>query len=226
MSMHPDVFLPKEKEIHYFSLHANKKTNWYADHFKAAQRNQITGEITPYYLFHPQAPIRIRGMLPTVKLLILLRDPVERALSQYFHARRMGFEKLELEHALEMEKIRLAGAEKWLEVPGNRHFHHQKSSYLARSRYEEQIRRYEKLFKPEQILILRSEDLFKSKNKIWEKLCDFLEIEKVPTPSVLPKANTGNMWKGKVKPETRSWMRDQLKNTYERISRRYDITWE
>ena len=55
-----------------------------------AESHQCCGEVTPYYLFHPEVPQRIKSQLPDVKLIVLLRDPVERALSQYFHSRRLG----------------------------------------------------------------------------------------------------------------------------------------
>jgi hypothetical protein len=90
LRQHPDVFLPSVKEVHFFSLHYGKGAAWYGEHFRGAQPQQRCGEITPYYLFHPEAPGRIHQLLPKARLIILLRDPVERLLSQYFHSRRLG----------------------------------------------------------------------------------------------------------------------------------------
>ena len=84
---------------------------------------------TPYYLFHPEVPQRIKSQLPAVKLIVLLRDPVEQALSQFFHSRRLGLEPLELEAAIAAEPQRLADAAEHL-AAGKPHRSHQQHSYL------------------------------------------------------------------------------------------------
>ena len=84
---------------------------WYADHYKSAKPGQVRGDITPFYLFHAAVPERIHSVLPKARLIALLRDPVDRLLSQYFHARRHGYEKLDLMSALAAEEVRLSGAD-------------------------------------------------------------------------------------------------------------------
>ena len=140
LNNHPGVFLPKCKEIHYFDLHHEKPLEWYKSKFKYAELDQKCGEITPFYLYHPEAPNRIKSIIPNAKLIILLRDPVERTISQVYHAKKRGFEKLEPKLALEAEAQRLmhGGIESL-----------QKHSYMARSLYIKQLDRYEKLFKKE-----------------------------------------------------------------------------
>ena len=128
----------------------------------------------PYYLFHPLAAKRIAAALPDVKLIVLLRDPVERALSQYFHSKRLGLEPLELEAAFAAEVHRLADADAALRR-GESHRSHQQHSYLSRSRYEHQLFRFEKLFSSAQLLILRSEDLFDQPRRTWDRVLDFLD---------------------------------------------------
>ena len=81
LSQHPGIFLPPKKEVHYFSKHWEQPTAWYAAHYVDADPKQRCGDITPYYLFHPEAPKRIHSLLPDAQLIVLLRDPVERALS-------------------------------------------------------------------------------------------------------------------------------------------------
>ena len=105
LEQHPQVFLPSVKEVHYFSLNFASGEAWYRSQFASAEPEQRCGEITPYYLFHPQAAARVREALPQAKLIVLLRDPVERTLSQYFHSRRHGFEPLGLEAALDATPI-------------------------------------------------------------------------------------------------------------------------
>ena len=139
LEQHPDVFLPPVKEVHYFSLNYASGEAWYRSQFAGAKPDQHCGEITPYYIFHPQVAARVKEALPQAKLIVLLRDPVDRALSQYFHSRRHGFESLELEAALEAEPQRLLDAERVLQASDGRHRSHQEHSYLSRSRYEQQF---------------------------------------------------------------------------------------
>ena len=81
---HPQIFLATPKEQHFFSLHWQRGEQWYADQFAQAESHQCCGEVTPYYLFHPEVPQRIKSQLPAAKLIVLLRDPVERALVAVF----------------------------------------------------------------------------------------------------------------------------------------------
>jgi hypothetical protein len=183
LSQHPQVHLPACKEVHYFSLHHGQGPAWYAQHFSAAREDQLCGDITPYYLFHPQAPARIQALIPEARLVILLRDPVERALSHYFHAVRHGFETLELGAALAAEGHRLANAEATLARQGVAHFSHQKHSYKSRGRYRKQIEAYRCCFTDHQILVLKSEDLFHRPLWTWTRLLGFLQLDSVPLPA-------------------------------------------
>ena len=99
-----------------------------------------------------------------------------------FHARRHGFEALEVADALAAEPERLAS--------GNA-YNFQKHSYVARSRYLEQLDRYEALFPKRQLLVLKSEDLFASTSHVWEKIQCFLELQPIPL-TALPRANAGS----------------------------------
>lgn len=225
LERHPNVFLPRSKELHYFTLHSSQGVAWYRAQFAAATATQQCGEITPYYLFHPEAPHRIHALLPAVRLIVLLRDPVERALSQVFHARRLGFEPLELEAALAAEPERLAGADQRLATPGSRDDSHQKHSYVSRSRYELQLARYEALFDPQQLLVLRSEDLFAEPERIWQQIQAFLGLAPVPLPAPLERANAGQGEAAAVSPSIRSRLRDQLAPTAAAIRSRYGFDW-
>ena len=161
LDQHPAIHLPACKEVHYFDQHYDKGQSWYSEQFQAAQPGQRCGDITPFYLFHPDVPERIHRLLPHARLIVLLRDPVERAISQLFHARKRGFEPLEPTDAFAAESQRLASGTA---------YSLQKHSYLSRSRYLEQLDRYEALFPSEQLLILRSEDLFSQPEQVWEQL--------------------------------------------------------
>ena len=215
LEQHPGVYLPPCKEVHYFSQHAEKPARWYAEHYRDARRGQRRGDITPFYLFHPDVPARISALLPQARMIVLLRDPVERALSQVFHARRHGFETLEVADALAAEPERLAS--------GNA-YSFQKHSYVARSRYLEQLDRYEALFPQRQLLVLKSEDLFTNTLAAWEKIQAFLRLRPVPLPE-LPRANAGSGEANSVPAVVRAQLRDALSTTASGVKQRYGIDW-
>jgi len=226
LEQHPGVYLPPCKEVHYFCQHDHQPRSWYSNHYRDAQPGQLRGDITPYYLFHPRAPQRIHTLLPRVRLIVLLRDPVERALSQYFHARRHGFEPLELEAALAAEPERLAGAEARLTERGSKDYSHQKHSYLSRSRYELQLKRYEALFPQQQLLVLRSEDLFSNPKICWEEIQLFLGLDPIPQPSQLERANAGRGEAEAVPAALRVQLRRELATTVAAVKARYGFDWD
>ena len=213
---HPQIFLPEFKEVHFFSLHSEKPTSWYASHYKNAKKDMIKGDITPLYIFDPKSPGLIKKVLPNVKIIALLRDPVERTLSQIYHSKRHGFEPLNPADALKMEKERLEN--------GNE-YSFQKHSYLARSRYIEQLERYEKLFPRENILIIKSEKFFANESTSWIQIQQFLGLEIKPTPPTMPKANPGKGEARNVDPKLKQWLREELYETAREVKRRYGIDW-
>ena len=221
---HPGVVLPSGKELHYFSLHYSLGEAWYAGQFTTAREGMVYGEITPYYIFHPLAASRIFEFRPQMKLIVLLRDPVERALSQLFHSQRLGLDPLDPLAALEAEAERLVSADAVI-AAGGRHSSHQEHSYLARSRYEFQLARYQALFPAEQLLVLRSEDLFEKPQRLWERVQLFLGIDEIPMPS-LPKANAGHQEAKKISVELRQQLRARLAPTYQVIADNYDLCWD
>ena len=212
LQQHPQVYLAHPKELHFFSLHHHRGLEWYGHHFDDATADQCCGEVTPYYLFHPLAAERIATALPKVKLIVLLRDPVERALSQYFHSKRLGLEPLELEEAFAAESKRLADAEAALKR-GETHKSHQQHSYLSRSRYELQLPHFEALFPSKQLQVLRSEDLFERPQQLWASVLTFLGLDEFP----LPTFSTRYSGRGEavaVSPGLRQQLRAQLELTY------------
>jgi hypothetical protein len=225
LQQHPEVFMPEEKELHFYTLNYAQGVSWYQARFAPATLGQRCGEITPYYLFHPEAPRRIHGLLPKVRLIVLLRDPVERCLSGVFHSRRLGLEPLPAELALAAETGRLAGAELVLASKDGRHKSHQHHSYLSRSRYEQQLVRYEDLFSREQLLLLRSEDLFLEPESVWQQVLAFLELSSHPIPSELRRCNPGAGEAALVDPGLRRRLRQQLAETYRVMDSRFGLQW-
>jgi hypothetical protein len=220
---HPETFLPDEKELHYFSLHHHRPLGWYAAKFAAAAPGRRVGEISPYCLFHPEAPARIAAALPHVKLIALLRDPVDRALSGYRHARRLGRESLEIEAAFDAEAGRLRDAAPVLVPDAGRHPGHQWHSYLARSRYEEQLARYQAQCPGAPLLVLRSEDLFTTPQATWTQ--QFLGLSVCPPSDPLPHRNQSVSDQSAVSPALRDRLRQALAPTYRAMAQDYGIRW-
>ena len=217
LSNHPQVFLPACKEVHYFDLRPEQPSSWYANHFLDAKPEQTCGEITPFYLFHPDVPARIHTVVPEVRMIVLLRDPVERTLSQVFHARKRGFETLMPEDALAAEPSRLqSGNQESL----------QKHSYVSRSKYLEQLDRYEQLFPKNQLLIIKSEQMFSEPEAIWRQILDFLKIEITELPGRLPQANTGDKQSIDDSEALRNKLRNELEATALGVRERYGFGWD
>lgn len=225
LSKHKEVFLPVNKEIHYFTTNYNKGVRWYCDQFQQSRPGQLRGEITPYYMFHEEAPKRIYAFRSSIRLIVLLRNPIERALSQYFHSRRLGLETLELKAALDAETSRMYCAAIDMANTGGNNRSHQEHSYLARSRYDEQLKRYFQYFQRKQILIIKSEDFYQGDPKVVKEITDFLEISPFNSGISIPCANRGSVDSADVDPEVRIKLSRQLQPTLDWLSQAMNIHW-
>jgi hypothetical protein len=197
---HPGVrTMLRTKGVHFFDTSYGRGMAWYASRFPTklyawyvARRHGVelvTGEASPYYLFHPHVPHRVAEHLPRVKLIALLRDPVQRAYSHYQHEVARGFETLSFEEAVEAEPARLAGeVERMTAEPLYNSFAHQHHSYLARGRYHEQLATWRSLFGDEQLLVLSSERFFGAPEQTFRQVLDFLGLPAF-TPDAYEKHN-------------------------------------
>ena len=150
---------------------------WYINHIQ--KRKLITGEASPYYLFHPHAPRRILKTIPRVKLIALLRNPVDRALSQYFFQKRIGLETLSFKDALDKE-AQLLSAERgeMLVDESYNSLVYRHCSYLSRGIYVDQLKIWTGLFPAEQLMIISTEDLFSDPQTVMSRVIDYLELPK------------------------------------------------
>jgi len=227
LAQHPQLFLPSTKELHYFSSGFDQPLASYGAHFGPARADQVCGEATPYYLFHPAAPQRLAACLPQARLIVLLRDPVARSLSHYFHAIRRGNETLPLEAALAAEPERLAGAEAMLQLPGGAHRAHQTQSYLARSRYDQQVPRFAAWQQAGRLLVLRSEMLFLEATATLERVLAFLGLPPADAAGLtLPRQNSGDGEAAGVSTAQRQALRDQLAPTYAWAATTLGMHWD
>lgn len=169
LGRHPNVVPSLRKEVDYFTFEHWRGPEWYRAHFPlelrrrlAAKRKRafVTFEATPDYLFDPRAPERTAALLPDAKLIALVRDPAERAVSQYYHNRRLEHEPLELLAALHAEKERLDGEwERCAADPRYRAVPVRRFSYVARGMYAEQLERWLDVFPRERMLLVRFDAL-------------------------------------------------------------------
>lgn len=175
---HPMVAPASRKEVHYFDLNYDKGIDWYRGHFRAKQGPRVlSGEASPYYLFHPLAAQRCAETVPGAKIIVLLRNPADRAYSHYHHEVRKGRETLSFEEALDREQKRLEGGrEKLISDPAYRSRAHQSYSYRARGVYADQLKDWMDRFPRERMLIMESERFFENPSAEHARVLEFLGL--------------------------------------------------
>jgi hypothetical protein len=178
VTRHPSILPATRKEIHYFDLNFKKGIEWYQSQFPDQKEGTITGEASPYYIFHPLVPKRMHDLLQDIKIIILLRNPISRVISHYLHEKiTLMTETLPFPEAIRNEESRLSGEEsRILQEKDYYSFAHQHYSYLARGRYAEQIDRWVELFDRKQIMIVKSEEMFSNPNKVVGQILQFLGL--------------------------------------------------
>ena len=191
LAQHPQVLPATIKETHFYDNNFRRGLNWYRAFFPLARqtnggRRLVTGESTPYYLFYPHAPARVYETLPDVKLIVMLRNPIDRAFSHYAHEKKMGAETMSFEEALDREERGLAAETARIVADENyRSFFHQHYTYLSRGIYVDQLARWTEFFRREQILIVESQDFYQDPAAALRQVTDFLglppwELEQYP----------------------------------------------
>jgi len=177
---HPDVVAPLGKEIHYFDFHYAQGVRYYRGRFPYSHRlrnGTITLDATPYYLVHPLVPQRAARLLPDIKLIALLRNPIERAFSHYQHEVRGGREPLSFVEALDREVERLAGEEERMRREPNYYsWNHHRYSYTHRGLYALQLRRWLEHFPRSQLLVLQSEAMYRDPAAATARVHRFLGL--------------------------------------------------
>jgi len=185
---HPQVLGVAKKEIHFFDTEFHRGIRWYRANFPTTMEIQIrdatkgirhlSGEASPYYMFHPHAPRRMAEVVPAARLIVLLRDPVERAYSHYNHVVKRGGEPLPFEEAVKKEQERLDGElEKMIADETYRSPNYRRFSYVSRGYYVDQLKELGKFFPRKQIMVIKSEDLFQRTQETYDQVLEFLELK-------------------------------------------------
>lgn len=189
---HPQVFMPNQKELRYFSSIDHQENNGpdvykfncvtsleeYKQHFSEVNEEIAIGEASPQYLYYPETASHINKILPNIKIIIILRNPVERAYSAYLHALRDWHEnEKDFLKALHREDERIAAGWPML-------FH-----YVHAGFYYHQLLHYFKLFPRSNIQVIIYDDFVKSPNKVIKDLFIFLGVEENYLPNMAFRPN-------------------------------------
>jgi hypothetical protein len=188
---HPQLRASRDKEVHYFDMKYDRGARWYASQFPRWARVKgvpsLGFEASPYYLFDPRVPRRVRELLPRVKIVVVLRDPVDRAFSHYQNNRRLGREPLSFEEAIEAEPSRLAGEEQRLiDDPLATSWPHKWYSYLSRGLYRDQLLRWRAHFPTGQIHVIDAGRLFQCPGAVLAEVLEFLGVDPWEPSSLAP----------------------------------------
>jgi hypothetical protein len=190
LDQHPAILKAVlHKGVHYFDTGYDHSLAWYQGHFplraRAALARRATGDVpltfesSPYYMFHPLAAERISRDLPGVKLLVLVRDPVERAYSAHAHELARGYETEPFERALELEDQRLAGeAERIVSQPGYLSHSHQHQAYLTRGLYADQLERLARCVGRDRMHVVDSGRFFTEPEPVYDGVLEFLGLRR------------------------------------------------
>ncbi|MEM7312307.1 MAG: sulfotransferase domain-containing protein [Planctomycetota bacterium] len=219
---HPRIRGPLTKEIHYFDLNFTKSIDWYQAFFP--KECEITGEATPYYMHYPHSIRRISETLPSVKLFILLRNPVDRAYSAYQHQIWKKRETLSFPDALKHEAARTDGEFEKLDADEAYYsLNHHHFTYLERGIYHTQIERCFEYFPREQVMIIESSTFYGDTEGTYAKALNFLGLE---AHKLSEYRNVALRKYEPMSDETRQWLIDYYRphneRLYQLLDRRFD----
>lgn len=176
LSEHPKIYLPPQKEVQYFSNDNfySKGIKWCSHEFyNNVNENMMCGDVSPQYMIYKKVPLRIKKALPNAKIIVILREPIERAYSHYHMSVRRGNEKREFDEAFRVSVDKgYKDDESIIED----------ESYYQFSDYEVMLREYLKYFSKDKILVLFQEDLSKYPIETLNTVYDFIGVSNHFTP--------------------------------------------
>jgi hypothetical protein len=170
---HPNIYLPPEKEVSFFSNEDWFTRGWDAfvhEFFRLAPLNVLWGKVTPHYMAHPHVPERLFNMMPQIKLIALLRNPVDRAFSHYRMAIRTGAENRAFCEVVSEQLTQLNSI-----------------NFLTLGEYGRILRSFFRLFPAKQLRIFFTDDLEAHPNSLVNSILTYLGLELGFSPANLGK---------------------------------------
>jgi len=166
--LHPQVHVHPKKEVHFFDWYFRRGVDWYAAQFDPTPEQSEIGDATPTYMYYEVARRRMIETLPHAKIVLILRDPVQRAYSHFWHSTRLEYEDVAtFEEAVQLEPSRLASGER---------FHEIRHSYLDRGRYIDQILDLEAGLGRDQLHVLTLDDLIEDGPEALRRVLSFIGV--------------------------------------------------
>lgn len=187
LGAHPRVSPSLRKEVEFFNRWYHLGVDWYRAHFPLSLRSSLgqaafrgplqSFEATPQYLFDERAPARAARVVPDAKLIVMLRDPVERAFSHYKHSLRLGLEDRSFSRAIAEEPEEMNAERQRQEAdPAYFSVRMARHSYVLRGRYAEQLERWFRFFPRDQFLVVSSEDFYGDTSAVFSQIVGFLDL--------------------------------------------------
>jgi|ETNmetMinimDraft_5_1059913.scaffolds.fasta_scaffold30479_2 hypothetical protein len=188
---HPSVFPPLAQQPNFFTTHYQNGESWYRSYFPLTitknltqnikKQKFLTGEASTQYYWYPHAPERTKLLLPNAKIILLLRNPIDRSYSQYQMEFNKGNEELSFfEDAIEVENKRIE--DEYKKMLDNKNYYSKQytiQSYLTKSIYVNFIQDWFKYFPREQFLFLNSDEFDSDTSKVYKKTLNFLELPEI-----------------------------------------------
>ena len=177
---HPNIIPGSMKEVYFFQYFTNNKTSFYRSQFPIKRKNLITCDSTSSYFVHPLIPARVHKLLPSAKLIVILRNPVERAYSEFHYTVALGLELTEnFEDVIksELKRIEIGNKKPELKIE-NTNYKHFTFSHLRDGLYAQHLERWLKFFSKEQLLVLHTKDLYTNLDQTLSETFEFLNLPK------------------------------------------------
>jgi len=218
LNQHPQVYAGTKNNVGIYFFDSNFEINsigWYRSHFPLKSSKKIIGEAPGTYLYHPLAPVRIKKVIPNVKLINFFRDPVFRAYSAYNHAVVEGWEHSTFEEAInaEFERMDLVKDDSQMKIENTNYVNYMQFSYIRHGLYAKNIENWFKIFPRNQFLFYSTEQLDSDYQEIMDELFQFFNLQSIPLEK-MGHQHVGN-FKGKYPPMNSS-TKELLINFYKK----------
>jgi hypothetical protein len=211
---HPDIAMPLEKEVPFFTGQDCSQKSWEAfanEQFGAEQQNKLWAKASPQYMSDPDVPARIKELMPDVKLVAILRDPMERTWSHFQMGRRRDTEHREFAQAIEALLTKEAlHSGRSLPVPEHTEGYESEADfYIAWSEYGRILTEFTASFDPKQLLVLYTEDLENEPEETLDRLLEFIGLPTGFRPATLGEIIHRGGSSKRIPHSVREWLRNR-----------------